>query len=89
MNDLILLLVLGVVQLGMGFMLITMGTRYIPAAEAALLALSESVLAPILAWLIIMEVPTTLALTGGIIVLTCVAVQGGMGVYRERRARNT
>ena len=78
---------MGVVQLGMGFMLITLGTRYIAAAEAALLSLSESVLAPVLAWLIIMEIPTTLALIGGMIVLACVAVQGALGVYRERKSR--
>ena len=85
-SDLALLLGLGVAQLGLGFMFITIGTRCIPAAEAALLSLSESILAPILAWLILVEVPTTLALTGGIIVLSCVATQGGLGVYRERRA---
>ena len=83
--DLILLLALGTGQLGMGFMLITMGTRYIPAAEAALLALSESILAPILAWLVLVEIPSPLALTGGIIVLSCVAVQGVAGVFRERQ----
>lgn len=85
--DLWLLLALGVVQLGIGFMLITIGTRYIPAAEAALLSLSESILAPVLAWLIIVEVPSTLALIGGVIVLSCVAIQGGLGVFRERQTR--
>ncbi len=86
-TDLYLLLSLGVVQMGMGFMFITIGTRYIPAAEVALLSMSESVLAPILAWLIVVEIPSPMALAGGVIVLSCVAVQGGMGVYRERRAR--
>ncbi len=88
LSSIMLCLVFGMVQLGMGFMLITLGTRYIPAAEAALLSLSESVLAPILAWLIIVEVPTPMALTGGIVVLSCVAIQGGLGVYREREARS-
>ncbi|MBT3558998.1 MAG: DMT family transporter [Rhodospirillales bacterium] len=86
-SDMMIMLAMGVVQLGMGFMLITLGTRYIAAAEAALLSLSESVLAPVLAWLIIMEIPTTLALIGGMIVLACVAVQGALGVYRERKSR--
>jgi DME family drug/metabolite transporter len=85
--DLMLLLVLGIVQLGMGFMLITIGTRYVPAAEAALLSLSESILAPVLAWIILVEIPSPLALIGGVIVLSSVAVQGGLGVYRERRVR--
>jgi DME family drug/metabolite transporter len=85
--DLMLLLVLGILQLGMGFMLITIGTRYVPAAEAALLSLSESILAPVLAWIILVEIPSPLALIGGVIVLSSVAVQGGLGVYRERRVR--
>lgn len=86
-SDLILMLILGIGQLGMGFMLITLGTRYIPAAEAALLALSESILAPVLAWLIVAEMPTPLALTGGIIVLSCVAIQGVVSIIRERRMK--
>lgn len=88
MDDLGILLVLGVVQLGMGFMLITIGTRYIPAAEVALLSLSESILGPVLAWLILVEIPTPMALAGGTIVLSCVAIQGGLGVYREQQARH-
>ena len=84
-QDLLLLLFLGAGQLGLGFMLITVGTRYVPAAEAALLALVESILAPILAWLVVNEIPTPLALVGGIIVLSCVIIQGVVGVFSERR----
>ncbi len=88
--DLRLLAMLGVGQLGMGFMLITLGARYVPAAEVALLGLSESVLAPIWAWLFIAEVPTPMALLGGLIVLSCVALPALIGMrraHRERRAR--
>ncbi len=84
-HDLFLLLFLGIGQLGLGFMLITLGTRFVPAAEAALLALSESILAPILAWLFVAEIPTPLALIGGVIVLSCVVAQGVLGVVRERK----
>lgn len=73
--DLAVLLWLGVGQLGAGFLLLTLGARYLPAAEAALLALTESVLAPIWAWLFIAEVPGPMSLVGGLIVLGCVVVE--------------
>jgi len=87
LEDLLFMIFIGVGQLGMGFMLITLGTRYVPAAESALLSLSEAVLAPIWAWLFLMEIPAPLAMGGGVIVLTCVGVQAVMGIQRERRAR--
>lgn len=88
-HDLLVMLILGIGQLGMGFMLITLGTRYVPAAEAALLALSESVLAPIWAWLFLTEVPAPLAMAGGLLVLGCVAIQAMAGIQRERLARRS
>jgi len=87
LSDFLLIVLLGVGQLGMGFMLITLGTRHVPAAESALLSLSESILAPIWAWLILVEIPAPLAMAGGTIVLTCVGLQAGAGIVRERRVR--
>lgn len=87
LHDFLLMIFLGVGQLGLGFMLITLGTRYVPAAESALLALAESVLAPIWAWLFLMEMPAPLAMGGGLLVLTCVGVQAVAGIQRERRTR--
>ncbi len=85
--DLLLSLFLGIGQLGLGFMFITLGTRYVPAAESALLSLSESVLAPIWAWLFLMEIPAPLAMVGGLLVLSCVGLQALAGIQRDRRAR--
>lgn len=75
-EDLLIMLALGVAQLGAGFLFITIGARYLPAAETALLALTESIAAPIWAWLFIGEIPAALSLMGGLIVLTCVITQG-------------
>ena len=63
-HDLALCLFLGVVQYTGGFVLITLGARYLPAAEVALLSLAETVLAPIWVWLGVGEVPTLLTLVG-------------------------
>ena len=79
-HDLILCLFLGVVQYAGGFVLIALGARYVPAAEAALLALMEVVLGPVWVWIGVGEVPTLLTLVGGGIVLTAVVVQSAAGL---------
>ncbi len=84
MNDLIICILLGSVQFGIGFMLLTWSTRYIPAAEVALFSLSESVLNPIWTWLGADEVPSNLTLAGSAIVLIAVIAYSIMAIRRER-----
>ena len=84
MHDFILCLLLGGVQFGMGFMLLTWSTRYIPAAEVALFSLSESVLNPIWVWIGVNEVPSALTLVGSAVVLVSVVTYSIMAVRRER-----
>ncbi|MFP6740973.1 MAG: DMT family transporter [Alphaproteobacteria bacterium] len=82
------MVVLGVVQIGAGFMLVTIGARYVPAAQVSLLMLSEMVLAPIWVWLAVDEVPAMVTLVGGILVMAAVISQAVAGL-REERARKT
>lgn len=82
-NDLFMSALLGCGQLGMGFILITVGTRYVPAAEVPLLALGESVLAPIWVWLWVNEVPSGQTLLGGAVILLAVAGQAYGGLRRQ------
>ena len=77
---------LGATQIGIGFILVTLGTRHVPAAQVPLLMLTETVLAPLWVWLLVNEIPATTTLLGGPIVLIAVAVQGVLGVVQERRA---
>ncbi len=79
-HDLLLCLFLGVFQYAGGFVLITLGARYLPAAEVALLSLVEVVLAPIWVWIGVGEVPALLTLAGGGIVLSAVVAQAVMGL---------
>ena len=79
-HDLVLCLFLGVVQYTGGFVLITLGARYLPAAEVALLSLTEIVLAPVWVWIGVGEVPALLTLAGGGIVLSAVVVQALTGL---------
>lgn len=85
-HDLVLSLLMGSVQFGAGFTLITMGTRHVPAAEVSLLSLLEPILASLWVWIFIDEVPATLTLVGGAIVLGAVCCQAVAGLLRERRA---
>lgn len=84
-HDLAFCLLMGMGQMGAGFLLITIGTRFVPAAEVALLALVEVVLAPIWVWLWVNEVPAGGTLIGGAIVFTAVLVQL---VHRLRQERD-
>jgi len=84
-HDLPLLVLLGSVQFAGGFILITLGSRYVPAAQIALLSLTETVLAPLWVWLGVDEVPSPLTLAGGTVVLLAVVAQALAGMRRERR----
>ena len=64
---------LGVVQVGLGLVLFTTGLRYLPAAQASLVALLETVLGPLWVWLAVGETPSTAGLLGGAVVLGALA----------------
>ena len=84
-NDLLISLVMGCVQFCVGFMCFTIATRYILAAEVALFALTESILAPIWVWIGVGETPSDLTLFGSAIVLISVAVYCVVGIRQERQ----
>ena len=72
-HDLLLCLFMGAFQVGIGFMLITIGSRYIPPHRAALFLRMEPVLAPIWAFLGVGEIPGQTEMLGGLIVLSFVS----------------
>ncbi len=66
---------LGVGQIGLGFVLLTIGARLIPAAQVGLITLLEVVLGPLWVWLALDEQPSTLTLAGGAIVIAAIVFQ--------------
>lgn len=82
-NDLFYLFLFGAVQLAIGLILFTFGARLIPAAEAALISLVETVLGAFWVFLFLDENPGIYALYGGALVLAAVA---GNTLYDQRRA---
>ena len=73
--DVALLATLGVCQIGLGFVFLTIGARLIPAGEVALITLLEIVLGPMWVWVLLSEQPGTATLIGGAIVLGAVLVE--------------
>jgi drug/metabolite transporter (DMT)-like permease len=76
-DDVLLLGVLGVGQIGLGLAFLTMGARLISAAEVALISLLEVVVGPLWVWLVHSERPGTATLLGGAVVVAAVALQAG------------
>lgn len=64
--------------------LLALGPRYITSAEVGLLVLLESVLAPILAWVVVGENPGPYALLGGSIVIGALFVSNLVLLRRQR-----
>lgn len=84
-TDLLLSVCFGSVQVGVGFILITLAAKVVPAAQVALLALTETALAPIWVWLVVNETPSINTLFGGAIVLAAV-LYNGVNALREKPA---
>jgi drug/metabolite transporter (DMT)-like permease len=74
-GDVAWLAALGIGQIGLGFMLLTVGARLIPAAQVGLITLLEVVLGPLWVWLALDERPSTLTLVGGAIVIIAIVTQ--------------
>jgi len=74
-RDMALLVALGVCQIGLGLVFLTIGGRLIPAAEVALITLLEIVLGPLWVWIALGERPGTTTLIGGAIVLAAVVIE--------------
>ena len=72
-RGILLVLFLGIVQLGISYVLFVRGLAVVPAAEASLLGMLEPMFNPLWAFLGLGEKPSAWALLGGAIVLCAVA----------------
>ncbi len=85
LHDLVICMMLGSLQLGLGFLFLTMGTRFIPAAEVALFSMSESILNPLWVWIGVNEVPSNYTLAGSAIVLVSVVTYSLIAIRNDRK----
>jgi drug/metabolite transporter (DMT)-like permease len=82
----IMLLVLGVVQLGVSYRLYSRAIRHVTALEAVLIPVVEPILNPVWVLLFVGERPGPLALVGGAIVLGAVTLRAVASVRPARPA---
>lgn len=66
--------------------LLALGPRYISSAEVALLILLESILAPLLAWVIVGEKASHWTLVGGSLVLCILCISNFLALRRRKTA---
>jgi len=82
-NDVAIALALGVFQIGVGLTIFTIGSKVVPAAELALLSMTEVLLAPIWVWLFLGETADPETLLGGAILLLAIAGNALSGLRRK------
>jgi drug/metabolite transporter, DME family len=68
-RDVVILLYLGIFQIGFAYAALTRSIRHVPGLEAATLLLIEPVFNPIWTWFIHGERPSDLALAGGVLII--------------------
>ncbi len=79
-RDFLVAACLGSLQVGCGFIFITLGSKSVPAAQIPLLGLLETALSPLWVWWAVSEIPAINTIMGGAIVLVAVLMQGFAGV---------
>ena len=84
-HDAAVALAMGVFQLGFALVLITLGSRSVPAAELSLLTMAEVVLAPLWVYLVYGETAGALTLAGGALLLAAIAGDALTGLRGRRR----
>jgi drug/metabolite transporter (DMT)-like permease len=86
-GTLVALVVLGIVQLGIPYLLYTRAIRHVTALEAALIPVIEPILNPVWVMIFIGERPSPLALLGGVIVVGAVTWRAIDSIRDRARSR--
>ena len=82
-RDISIALSMGIFQVGLGLAIYTVGAKVVPAAELALLSMTEVLLGPIWVWLFYDETASFRTLLGGGILLIAIAGNALSGLRRK------
>ena len=85
--DIFLSFLAGFFQVGIGFILITIGARKTPSAMVGIIMLTEAVLGPFWAWLFVNENPTFTVLFGGAVIILAVFIQFYSLIVKEKEIK--
>ena len=66
---------LGVPQLALGFICITIGSRSTASATIGLLMLTETLFGPIWVWLFLNEIPPLSVFIGGVVIIIAIIIK--------------
>lgn len=83
LHDILVLLAMGVIQLGCGCLFMTIATRHLAAADVGLIGLLETILGPLWVWIFFAERPSDATLTGGAIILAALVANEVVGLRRR------
>jgi DME family drug/metabolite transporter len=78
MRDVLLIVYLGIIQIGLGYWVLMRGIRGVPAIEVSLLLLAEPVLNGAWAWLVLGEQPGPWSLIGCAVIISATFARVGM-----------
>ncbi len=79
-TDVLFLLLLGVLQLGLGYLAFAKGVRHVAAIEAILIPVMEPILNPLWVAAFYGERPSLLSIVGGVVVVASVTARGVLNV---------
>ena len=79
------IVIMGAVQLTLGLILFTIGSRSVPAAQLSLIALVEPTLSPLWAWMVASELPPIWTFVGGAVIVAAIVIQALFSATSERR----
>jgi len=82
-NDASIAIAMGVFQVGAGLAIYTVGSKVVPAAELALLSMTEVLLGPVWVWIFLGETASIFTLIGGAILLLAIAGNALSGLRRK------
>jgi len=82
-NDAGIAFALGIFQVGAGLAVYTLGSKAVPAAELALLSMTEVLLGPLWVWIFIGETASLYTMTGGLVLLLAITGNALTGLRRK------
>jgi len=82
-NDASIAFALGIFQVGAGLAVYTIGSKAVPAAELALLSMTEVLLGPLWVWIFIGETASIYSMIGGLVLLLAIAGNALTGLRRK------
>ncbi len=82
-RDFVLLAAMGVIQLGLGCILMTIASRHLAAADIGLISILETIFGTLAVWLLVGEKPSGAALAGGTVVIAALAADQVLATRRR------